>query len=98
MNVMEMLEKEQMRISISIQGIPSRYSSGLWRVKQRIQAFGVIIRRRRGTSGQLPFGKSPVASVSGGPSSLHSPSIGRIEVVAGKGQTFTVVLPAEPEE
>ena len=82
MNVMEMLEKEQMRGDI-----PDFNTGDTIKVfvrivegqKQRIQAFeGVVIRRRRGTSGPAsPFGRSPMASVSRGPfRSIPPPSTG----------------------
>ena len=87
MNVMEMLEKEQMRGDI-----PDFNTGDTVKVfvrivegqKQRIQAFeGVVIRRRRGdvrssfTVRKISYGGIGVERTF----PLHSPSIDRIEVV-----------------
>ena len=87
MNVMEMLEKEQMRGDI-----PDFNTGDTIKVfvrivegqKQRIQAFeGVVIRRRRGdvrssfTVRKISYGGIGVERTF----PLHSPSIDRIEVV-----------------
>ncbi|PIV00094.1 MAG: 50S ribosomal protein L19 [Syntrophobacterales bacterium CG_4_8_14_3_um_filter_58_8] len=86
MNVMEMLEKEQMRGDI-----PDFNTGDIIKVfvrivegqKQRIQAFeGVVIRRRRGdvrssfTVRKISYGIGVERTFP-----LHSPSIDRIEVV-----------------
>ena len=86
MNVMEMLEKEQMRGDI-----PDFHTGDTVKVfvrivegqKQRIQAFeGVVIRRRRGdvrssfTVRKISYGVGVEKTFP-----LHSPSIDRIEVI-----------------
>ena len=86
MNVIEMLEKEQMRVDI-----PGFKSGDTIRVfvriiegqKQRIQAFeGVVIRKRRGDS-RSSFTVRKVSYGVGVERTfpLHSPVIDRIEVV-----------------
>ena len=86
MNVLEMLEKEQMRTDIpdfkpgDTVKVHARIKEG---EKERIQVFqGVVIRRRKGTTGAT----FTVRKVSYGIGverifPLHSPNIDRIEIV-----------------